>query len=148
MLTIVELATHLNSAAIRVLRRIGRDDGKDGVTGARLSALSVLVFGAAETVGDLARREGVSAPTMTRIVDGLVRDGLARRTPSPTDGRVVRLLATTKGKRLMERGRARRVRHLSDELRALNERDRRTLDRAVRILERLGKQASSGGNES
>ena len=82
----VEIANRLNSAAIHLLRRISRDDGADGVTGARLSALSVLVYGGPQTVSVLARREGVATPTMTRIVDALVRDGLVTRTPSPPTG--------------------------------------------------------------
>ena len=77
----VDIANRLNSAAIHLLRRISRDDGADGVTGARLSALSVLVYGGPQTVSTLARREGVATPTMTRIVDALVRDGIVTRTP-------------------------------------------------------------------
>src|SRR6478736_5611483 len=100
----VEVANRLNSAAIHLLRRISRDDGADGVTGARLSALSVLVFGGPQTVSTLARREGVATPTMTRIVDALVRDGLVTRTSVEGDRRQVRLTATAAGRRLMERG--------------------------------------------
>src|SRR4051795_7967058 len=83
----VEIANRLNSAAIHLLRRISRDDGADGVTGARLSALSVLVYGGPHTVGGLARREGVATPTMTRTVDALVRDGLAARAVVERDRR-------------------------------------------------------------
>ena len=99
----VEIANRLNSAAIHLLRRISRDDGADGVTGARLSALSVLVYGGPQTVGALARREGVATPTMTRIVDALVRDGIVTRTSVEGDRRQVRLTATEDGRRLMER---------------------------------------------
>jgi len=83
----VEVANRLNSAAIHLLRRISRDDGADGVTGARLSALSVLVFGGAQSLSQLARREGVAAPTMSRIVDGLARDGFVERTTIEDDRR-------------------------------------------------------------
>ena len=97
----VEIANRLNSAAIHLLRRISRDDGADGVTGARLSALSVLVYGGPQTVSVLARREGVATPTMTRIVDALVRDGLvdAHRGRRPTGARCASTV-TEDGRRL------------------------------------------------
>ena len=133
----VEVANRLNSAAIHLLRRISRDDGADGVTGARLSALSVLVFGGPVTVGGLARRERVAAPTMTRIVDALVRDGLAERQAVSGDRRQSRIAATPDGRRLLERGRARRIRNLAAELEGLPPHDLTALERALDVLETL-----------
>lgn len=135
--TTVEVANRLNSAAIHLLRRISRDDGADGVTGARLSALSVLVFGGAMTPSQLARREGVAAPTITRIVDALVRDGLAERQAVEGDRRQSRIAATGAGRELLERGRARRIRNLATELGALERADLADLERALDVLERL-----------
>jgi len=131
------LANRLNSAAIHLLRRISRDDGADGVTPARLSALSVLVYGGAQTVGDLARRQGVSLPTMSRMVDALVRGGLVVRAGDPADGRMVRLDVTRRGRELMERGRARRITRLASELGALDARELSSLEEAVGALERI-----------
>lgn len=133
----VELANRLNSTAVHLLRRIGRDDDADGVTGARLSALSVITYGGPQTLGELARRERVAAPTMTRIVDALVREGLVERRASRNDRRAVRLTSTTLGRRLMERGRARRIQMLAAELNQLSDTDLKTLERAVDILTRL-----------
>ena len=133
----VEIANRLNSAAIHLLRRISRDDGADGVTGARLSALSVLVYGGPQTVSTLARREGVATPTMTRIVDALVRDGIVTRTPVEADRRQVRLAATEDGRTLMERGRARRIERLAGEVGALRPKQLKALERALEILEAL-----------
>ena len=73
-----EVADRLHSAAIHLLRRIRKVDEASGLSAARLSALSVLVFGGATTVGALARAEQVSAPTMSRLVSGLERDGFVR----------------------------------------------------------------------
>ena len=133
----VEVANRLNSAAIHLLRRISRDDGADGVTGARLSALSVLVYGGPQTLGALARREGVATPTMTRIVDALVRDALVVRGAVEGDRRAVSLEVTPDGRRLMERGRARRIERLASELRGLDPKARKRLGRALDVLERL-----------
>ncbi|HEU0244240.1 MAG TPA: MarR family transcriptional regulator [Candidatus Limnocylindrales bacterium] len=138
----VEVANRLNSAAIHLLRRISRDDGADGVTGARLSALSVLVYGGPQSLGALARREGVATPTMTRIVDALVRDGLVGRTAVEGDRRQVRLTVTPDGRRLMERGRARRIERLAADLDTLTADQLDALERALDVLEHLEPEAS------
>ena len=139
----VEIANRLNSAAIHLLRRIGRDDAADGVTGARLSALSVIVYGGPQTVSELARKERVATPTMTRIVDALVREGLARREAAAGDRRVVKLSATRQGRRLMERGRARRIRRLAQELKSLEKRDLDAVEKAIELLARLEKASEA-----
>jgi DNA-binding MarR family transcriptional regulator len=141
----VALANRLNTAAIHLLRRIGQDDGAEDVTGARLSALSVLVYGGPRTMGALADRERVAPPTMSRIVDALVRDGLATRMAEPGDRRSVRLEATAAGRRLMERGRSRRIRRLTAELDALAEQEIQALEDAVAVLERLGSDVHRAG---
>src|SRR4051812_20759821 len=133
----VEVANRLNSAAIHLLRRISRDDGADGVTGARLSALSVLVFGGAQSLSQLARREGVASPTMSRIVDGLVRDGFVERTTVEDDRRQSRIVVTEDGRRLLERGRARRIRNLAAEVEGLAPDELHALERALDVLEAL-----------
>ena len=131
------IASRLNSAAIHLLRRIAQRDGTDGVTPARLSAMSVLVYGGEQTLGDLARRQGVSLPTMSRLVDALVRDGLVSRVPHAADRRAVVLTATAHGRAVMERARARRVERLAEELAGLTRDELTALERALTALERL-----------
>jgi DNA-binding MarR family transcriptional regulator len=130
----VELANRLNSVAIHLLRRLRREDQALGITGARLSALSVIVYGGPVTISALAEAEQVSAPTITRIVDALERDGLAARCMSSRDRRVVEVSATEKGRELMERGRGLRVRRLARELEALSAPEMDVLSRAVDVL--------------
>jgi len=72
-----QLADRLHSAAIHLLRRVRKQDTVMAEVPARLSALSVLVFGGACTLGQLAAAEQVKPPTMTRIVRGLEKSGLA-----------------------------------------------------------------------
>jgi DNA-binding MarR family transcriptional regulator len=132
-----EVADRLHSAAIHVLRRVRRVDGESGLTAARLSALSVLVFGGPMTLGRLARAEQVSAPTMSRLVSALVRGGLAEREPHAEDRRAVVVTASPKGRVLLESARARRVSELTGLLEALTERELATLDEAARTVERI-----------
>ena len=64
----MEAAELLHSAAIRLLRMVRTEDAQAGIGPAQLSALSVLVFGGAKTVTELAKLEQVRTPTMSRIV--------------------------------------------------------------------------------
>lgn len=130
------LASRLHSAAIRLLRRVRAEDPVTGLTPARLSALSVLVFRGPTTLGELASAEQVSAPTMSRLASALEADGYVVRRPDPRDGRAVLLRATPAGARVLEEGRARRLRHLEELLAHLDERERATLAQAVALLDR------------
>lgn len=131
-----ELADGLHSVAIQLLRRVRREDVASGLSPARLSALSVVVFGGPVRISALARAEQVRTATMTPIVAALEADGLVSREPDPTDARAAILRATAKGAKLMAEGRARRVATLAADLRATSAADRATLERAVRILRR------------
>ena len=132
------VADRLHSAAVKLLRRLRREDEAMGLTAARASALSVLVFGGRPiTLGALAQAEQVSAPTVTRLIVGMERDGLVRREPDPKDGRVVWLHATPKGAKLLHAGRRRRVAALEAGLANLAPAERATLADAVSILERV-----------
>ena len=131
------LAQELNSVAIHLVRRLRRADESLGVTPARLSALSVLVFGGPRTLTELASAEQVSGPTMSRLVAALETDGLVRRSPVSHDRRAWLLEATPAGSRLMQRGRRQRVARLSAELARLGREDRKTLKTAARILRSL-----------
>src|SRR5579859_313021 len=95
------LAQRLHSACVPLLRRARRDDGAMGLPPGQASALSVLVFGGACTLGELARIEQVRAPTMTRMVDALERRGYVRREADASDRRRLRLSATPAGVRLL-----------------------------------------------
>src|SRR5262245_36860678 len=130
-------AEALNSGAIHVLRGLGPVDRRAGLTPARLSALSVLVFGGACTLGRLAKAEGVAGPTMTRIVDGLVALGLADRSDAPDDGRVSVVSATPAGERLMLDARRRRIDALAEAIATLPQADQRRLVVAVPLLDRV-----------
>ena len=136
----VALADRLHSAAIHLLRRLRVQDDATGLSAPRLSALSVIVFRGPLTLGELARAEQVRPPTITRLVQELERDGLVRRRVDPGDRRVQRVQATRAGKRLLQAGRARRVAALTESVRSLPVADRKLLERATRVLERVIRQ--------
>jgi len=131
------VADRLHSAAIHLLRRLRVEDEALGISAPRLSALSVLVFAGPKRIGELARIEEVEPPTMTRLVDGLVRDGLAVRETDPDDARAVRVRATATGGRTLRRGRARRVETLRASLAGLSPAELAALGEGVEVLERI-----------
>src|SRR5206468_13103708 len=99
------VADRLHSTAIHLLRRVRKQDIATGEGPARLSALSVLVFGGPKTLGELAAAEQVKPPTMSRIVAGLARSRLIEIASDPTDARRMQIRATVKGRTILHQGR-------------------------------------------
>src|SRR5215216_3415255 len=130
-----DAADKLHSASIHVLRRVAREDPASGLSAARLSALSVLVFGGARTLGELAAAERVRPPTMTNIVRALEGAGLVRRNADASDGRVVRLTATAKGTRVLQRARERRIAKLAERLSTLDTAEVERVREAAELVE-------------
>jgi DNA-binding MarR family transcriptional regulator len=131
-----DAADRLHSASIHVLRRVAREDPASGLSAARLSALSVLVFGGPRTLGELAAAEQVRPPTMTQIVRGLESGGLVRREADRHDGRVVRVHATAKGTRVLQRARRRRIDSLATRLSTLDPQEIARVHEAAELVER------------
>jgi DNA-binding MarR family transcriptional regulator len=138
-----ETAHHLNSGAIHLLRGMRAVDRQAGLTPARLSALSVLVFGGPRTLGQLARAEDVAGPTMTRIVDGLVDLGLARREPHPDSARMSLVSVTDEGRQLMVAAADRRIGAIVAGLGALGVEQRAALVAAGPALRALAEAVRS-----
>lgn len=134
---VLAIADRLHSAAIHLLRRVRKQDVASGEGPARLSALSVLVFGGPKTLGELAAAEQVKPPTMSRIVAGLARSRLVQITTDPRDSRRKRIRPTPKGIRLLQQGRQLRIAYLASRLEALAPAELVKLGEAAEILQRL-----------
>ena len=137
---IENLADHLHSAAIRLLRLVRVQDTASGIAPARLSALSVIVFGGPVSLRGLARAEQVTPPTMSRIVDALEVDGLARRRVNQQDRRALLIEATEKGAAMLKEGRRRRVKFLASYLSQLDTSELSDIERAVRAVQKALQQ--------
>jgi len=131
------VADQLHSVAIHLLRRVRKQDVATGEGPARLSALSVLVFGGPKALGELAAAEQVKPPTMSRIVAGLKRSHLVEIRPDPQDARRMCIRATDKGTRLMQKGRELRIAYLASHLCTLTPQELAKLGKAVEILKSL-----------
>jgi DNA-binding MarR family transcriptional regulator len=134
-----ETADRIHSAAIHLLRGLRRRDRESGIGPAQLSALSVLVFAGPRSLAELAQTEQVKAPTMSRIVAGLVRANLVHMAPNKADRRAVVITATENGTRLMHRARMRRVASLARAVSRLDHNDIATLQKAADMIERLSR---------
>ena len=131
------VADRLHSAALHLLRRLRTEDDALGISPPRLSALSVVVFAGPIGIGALAAAEGVAAPTMSRLVDGLERDALVRRRADPADARGVLVEATAAGRTILKKGRRRRVRTLAERLEGLSGEELEQVGRGAALIERV-----------
>jgi DNA-binding MarR family transcriptional regulator len=131
------LADQLHSAAIHLLRTLRKEDDASGLSAPRLSALSVVVFGGPLTLGQLAKAEQVKPPTMTRIVTGLEKAGLVKRTGDARDHRLTKIQATAKGQRVLAEGRARRVKLLTESVATLADDELAELDLGIQVFRQI-----------
>jgi DNA-binding MarR family transcriptional regulator len=130
------LAVSLRLAVTRTARRLRQEAGSE-LSPSLSSALATLDRHGPLTPSELAARERVQRPTMTRILARLQEAGLVDRAADPLDRRSSLVSPSPAGRALLWRARTRKDAFLARRLRALEADDRATLDRAVEILERL-----------
>ena len=131
------MAVRLHAASIKLLRLLRREDENSELSARRMSALSAIAFAGPVSLAELAAAEQVRPPTMSRLVEALVGLGLITRETDPANRRMVSISATSAGHDLLEAGRGRRVRLLSDRLKRLADSEQRALYRAVELIERV-----------
>ena len=129
-------AVQLAEAIGRLLRRLrGAYAGPLG-TGSFSALASVVRLGRVR-LGDLAEREGVQPPTLSRVVAALEREGYVERQVDETDRRSAFLVPTEKGRRTFEDVYARRAAELVERMARLSDADRAAVLAAVPALEHL-----------
>jgi len=134
---IEQVANRLDLAASRLTRENRRLDQQSEITGARLGALAAVATAGPMSLSQLAEAEHVRAPTMSRIVEGLVRVELVFRDVNASDRRGISIRATDKGLALLREGRKVRTKALAARMKLLGESEQRALVRGVELLERL-----------
>ena len=137
-----EAADRIHSAAIHLLRRVREVDAKAmGISPARASALSVLVFGGVRSLTELAAAEQVTSATMSKLVTAMEGEGLVRRYPDVNDARSIRIEATAKGRRILERGRTQRLDLLEQLLGGASDAEIAAVGTAASVVERAVESA-------
>ena len=133
----VALADALRPALLQVGRELRREARGVGVSPEQVSLLVAIKYAPGIGLRELAARERVSPPAMTKHVDRLERDGLVARTPSAEDRRRVGVSLTEEGQRVLRRVRSRRTAWLAQRLRGLSPEELAAVEAAVEPLRRL-----------
>ena len=131
-----DVAMRLHAAAIHLLRQVRTQDEHMGLSPARASVLSILVFAGPRTLTQLTAAEQVAAPTMTKLIAGLERDGYVTRASDAADGRVWIIKATTKARQTLLAGRRRRLSYLRALLAGTSRSEWAAIEQAVAVIER------------
>jgi DNA-binding MarR family transcriptional regulator len=130
----VELASHLRIAVARTARRLRQESGTY-LSPTLTAALATVERHGPLTPSELAARERVQRPTVTRILSTLDELGLIARAADPGDRRSSLVSVTPAGRELLAAARTRKDAFLSERLEALGAEDRATLERAAALLE-------------
>jgi DNA-binding MarR family transcriptional regulator len=130
----LELASRLRHAVARSARRLRQESGTD-LSPSLTGALATIERHGPLTPSELAARERVQRPTVTRLVFRLEEEGLVTRAADPSDGRSALISVTPAGAALLAAVRTRKDAFLSERLEALSPADRATLERAAALLE-------------
>jgi DNA-binding MarR family transcriptional regulator len=128
--------TRLYVALGRLTRSLRREAAAS-VSHGVLSALVTVVKEGPIRSGELAAREGVAPPSMTKVVASLEQAGYVERVPDPEDGRAALISATAAGRALVESTRELRLHGLARRIEALGADEAAALVAALPALEAL-----------
>jgi DNA-binding MarR family transcriptional regulator len=137
-----DLASRLRLDISRVARRLRQEAGAE-LSPSQTAALATIERHGPLTPSELAERERVQRPTVTRVLSRLEEAGLVERAADPQDRRCSLVSISGEGRALLEVARARKDAYLARRIDALDAADREALERAAAILERM--LAEGGG---
>jgi DNA-binding MarR family transcriptional regulator len=134
------LAGRLRLAVVRLNRRLRAQRTNSAISLTQVSALSTLHKCGPLTPGELASKEGVQPPSMTRVIAALEDFGFATRRPHPTDGRQAIVELSDEGRAYLLDEISAREAWLDKRLAELSREDRELLSRAAEIIDRMAGQ--------
>jgi DNA-binding MarR family transcriptional regulator len=138
--TIPDLAALLRPSLLRLTRLVRNQRVDMTVTLTQLSAMATLANAGPMSAGELANRERVQPPSMTKVLANLEERGLVRRAVHPSDKRQAIIEITDAGVALLESERRSRDAWLSRRLAELTPEERSLLRNVVPILDKLAGQ--------
>jgi DNA-binding MarR family transcriptional regulator len=127
----------LRSAVMRLSRRLRNQRVEESLTPTEMQVLATLARCGSASPGELARKEHVQPPSMTRIIAMLEEKGLVRREPHPDDRRQVVVSSTEQAESILDQSRAKRDAWLAELAGGLNDEEWALLRAAAPVLERL-----------
>lgn len=131
-----DLPARLRLAVGRLNRRI-RVDSQAALPPLQTSVLATLADHEPLRLSELARREAVTPPTMSRVLTALDDNGLLVRTPDPQDARSALVHLSESGRETIVRVRTERTAMLAERIERLDPSQRAALAAALPALESL-----------
>lgn len=131
-----ETAARLRVVVARLARQL-RQQSPGGLTPSQWAALATVEAHGPLRIGDLAEREGVTAPTATRVVASLEEAGLLSRTSDPADRRTSYIALTDAAREKLESARGAQNSALVQRLSAMPHGDIQQLVDVLPVLESL-----------
>jgi DNA-binding MarR family transcriptional regulator len=131
-----DLASRLRLDISRLARRLRQEAGAE-LSPSQTAALATIERHGPLTPSELAERERVQRPTVTRVLARLEEAGLVERAADPQDRRCSLVSISPEGSALMDAVRDRKNAYLGRRIAALDAADREALERAAAILERM-----------
>ena len=125
---------------VRLNRKLRAQRTDSAISLTQLAALSTLWKCGPLTPGELAAKEGVQPPSMTRVIAALEDAGFVTRGPHPTDGRQAIVALTDAGRSFHDAQVTVREAWLDKRLAELDAEERELLDRAAHIIDRMAGQ--------
>ncbi|MEV6206548.1 MarR family transcriptional regulator [Kitasatospora sp. NPDC051914] len=113
--------SQLRSSTMRLARRLRHQRVEESLSPTEMGVLGTLARCGKATPGELARREHVQPPSMTRIIAMLEEKGLVRREPHPDDRRQVVVSSTEQAEAILMESRRRRNAWLAELAEGLTE---------------------------
>ena len=129
-------ASRLRFAVARMARLLRQQD-QTGFGPTVTAALATIEKHGPMTLGDIATREQVAPPSITKVVEKLVASGLVTRETDPNDRRSSLVRITRQGRRLLDTSRSKRTSWLAARIDALTADERMRLDAAMDVLEKI-----------
>ncbi|MFF2040144.1 MarR family winged helix-turn-helix transcriptional regulator [Kitasatospora sp. NPDC048239] len=129
--------SQLRSSTMRLSRRLRHQRDEESLSPTEMGVLGTLARCGKATPGELARKEHVQPPSMTRIVAMLEEKGLVRREPHPEDRRQVVVSSTEQAEAILAESRRRRNAWLAELAEGLDEDEWAVLREAAPVLYKL-----------
>jgi DNA-binding MarR family transcriptional regulator len=131
------VANRLRPVLLKLNRELRREIHSLGVTGVQVSLLVQIKYAPGIGVRELAARERMSVPGMSKFVTRLEDAGLIERAPVAGDRRRVGLIVTAAGHRVLRSVKSKRTAWLADRLRHLDPDELEAIDAAIEPLANL-----------
>jgi len=138
----LELAARLRVALARLARQLRQQAGPQ-LSPTLQSVLATIALHGPLPLGELAAREQVAPPTITKLLARLDEQGLIQRQRGADDKRVILVSLTADGQRQFDESRTRRTAWLVDRLAHLDDTQQADLARAVELLEAIANPDAS-----